>query len=179
MRTTVFCSLNGIFHHLRADLLVLEFFIHAHRFNLCTQSTLVTQRRQKDQMQGPDDLTIQFSHDQFMIWVAGNRFKCLKIRIWQRNFVPFTQASQVIIGQHVDDGCQVCGGSRAETNAHFTDSGWRWMYLLTNQQSASTFRSFSHAYCRPAFTSMLPMPLPSHSDGTPVWVNVIFPSCRI
>src|ERR671922_1707464 len=68
------CQLNDVsttrigtfdcpFHHLASNSLVLMLIVYTHRFDLCAEPTLKTDRREKHQMESSDHLPIQFGND--------------------------------------------------------------------------------------------------------------------
>jgi hypothetical protein len=125
------------FHHPAAYPKISAFLIYAHRLDLGSQATLITDRGKEHQVQCADHLPIQLCHDQLMIGITCNLAECRIIGLRQRIFIFFALHPQLVISKHPDNEWQVVKGRPPKEEA-FTHSarscrvssaysGWRRM----------------------------------------------------
>jgi len=65
-------TINYPIHHLASNTPILIILVYSYGFDLCTQAALKTNGWKKHEMQCAYHLPIQFSNDQFMVWVNLN-----------------------------------------------------------------------------------------------------------
>src|SRR6266498_2804196 len=73
--TALICAFDCPLHHFASNPQVLVFPVYAHRLDLGTQSTLITNGRQEYQMKRSDRFSIQLCYDQFVIWITVYLFE--------------------------------------------------------------------------------------------------------